>query len=380
MRTMTRMAGLVACVALGGTTWAACSGAGDTDGGSGASSQGGHGANHSQGGGGSLNLGGHEQGGGIQGCNPESFTLQKAPAAKVYLVIDRSGSMNEPGTNPAMTKWDELNDAVTTALTQYDGAIEFGLLLYPTGQECATSGPQVPPALDNLVPIIAALGEEPAGGTPTAAALNNAAASLATMGDAGTPKFVVLATDGGPNCNYGLSANPTCSCTHAAAAACCTNAPDPCYAGQYCLDDDHTLAVIAGLAAAGIDTFVIGLPGTAEYEGLLDEMAVAGQRPQPNADTSYYAASDPDELVAALEAIAVSVISCRITLQAAPDLPNGVLVYIDGHQVPRDTTHQNGWDYTDEAMTTIELYGQSCETLQDGGEHVVTATFACEVR
>ena len=45
------------------------------------------------------------------------------------------------------------------------------------------------------------------------------------FGAAGAPRFVVLATDGGPNCNYGLSATPACACTSVAAAYCCTNPP-----------------------------------------------------------------------------------------------------------------------------------------------------------
>jgi hypothetical protein len=28
----------------------------------------------------------------------------------------------------------------------------------------------------------------------------------------------------------------------------------------------------------------------------------------------------------------------------------------------------------------IELYGTACETLQDGDEHQVTATFECDIR
>jgi hypothetical protein len=345
--------------------WGACSLENAADGGGAASSsQGGHtgGGDTGAGGGiGGMNFGGNASGG-MTGCDPQTFMLQKAPAAQVYLVIDRSGSMSEAGTNPALTKWEELNTAVDTALTQYEGVIQFGLLMYPSGQECATSGPQEKFDLDNRAAILAALSAAvPAGGTPTAAALNNAAASLTSLGSPDSPKFVVLATDGGPNCNYGLGTNP-CACTYVSSQEnCCTNYPQACVWGSSCLDDQPTLDVITDLHAnQAIDTFVIGLPGTAEYESLLNAMADAGGRPQQGGPPNYYAASNPADLVAALQAIAVSVISCQIQLQQAPEYPDGVKVYIDGVEVLRDGAHQNGWDYTDDTFTTIELYGTSC--------------------
>jgi hypothetical protein len=274
-----------------------------------------------------------------------------------------------------------MQAAVDAALTQYEGSIKFGLLTYPADQECATSGPQVGVALGNRPAVLLELTSAvPAGGTPTAAALNNAAASLSTLGDPVSPKFIVLATDGGPNCNYFLSASPACTCNYAAPDWCCTSYPDQCAFGYTCLDDDHTLTVIQDLHDnLGIDTFVIGLEGTAEYVNLLNAMAIAGGRPQQGGATDYYSASNQTEIMTALQTIAVGLISCEIQLEEPPDLPDLVRIYMDGHQVPRDTTHQNGWDYTDASHTTIMLYGDACDTLQDGDVHTLTATFACVV-
>ncbi len=331
-----------------------------------------------QDGGGGQTDGTVTQDSGMQGCNPKDFVLEKAPPPEVFLVVDRSGSMLESGANPPATKWEELVAAMDAVLTQFENQIQFGLLMYPTGDECATSGPQVQVGLSNRLAVLSRLNTAaPAGGTPTAAALTNAQHALDARGNTEAARFVILATDGGPNCNYSLSADPSCQCGLSDAAYCCTNYPNGvCYFGQYCLDDTHTVEVISSLHQAGIDTFVIGLAGTAAYAEALDAMADAGGRAQ-NGPTHYYDAADQAALTAALTDIAGSVISCRIELEEAPDYPNLVHIYMDGSEVPRDPS--DGWDYTDASNTAIELYGEACERLKDGDDHVITATFACEV-
>ena len=321
------------------------------------------------------------KGDGLEGCDPKNFTLQQAPPAEVYLVIDRSGSMAEPGAAPPQTKWQELRSALDFALTRFDGSISFGLLMYPAAAPCKTSGPQVPLATLNKKPILANFdASQPSGGTPTAAALNNAAQSISDIGAKNSAHFIVLATDGGPNCNYGLSATPSCSCSSVAPALCCTNDPDSCPSGASCLDDKQVLQVLGDLRSQQqIDTFVIGLAGSSGYSALLDQMAVAGGRPQVGAGKKYYAADNQKQLEAALSAIAGSVISCAIQLDETPKYPDRVKVYMDGQEVPRDTTHVNGWDYSDATLTRIELFGPVCDALQDGKKHDLTATFACEI-
>jgi len=332
------------------------------------------------GGGFATSVGG-SSGAGVEGCNPENFVLEQAPTPEVYLVIDRSGSMNDSGASMNQSKWDELKGAVDAALSQFESQVKFGVLLYPTGNECATSGPQVAFADNNRAAIMGELNATmPAGGTPTAAALNNAATSLKSFGTKGSPRFLVLATDGGPNCNYFLDANNGCTCMHAASNFCCTNHPSSCFFGSSCLDDQGTLDVIKGLKANdSIDTFVIGLAGTDEYKGLLNEMAKEGGQPQVGGNTDYYAVTDQMSLLDALKKIAVSVISCKIELSAAPLYPDKVKIYVDGKEVPRDKTKMNGWDYTDSSNKTIELYGAACNTIQDGQEHKITATFDCDI-
>ncbi len=318
---------------------------------------------------------------GMVGCDPQNFSLKASPPAEVMLVIDRSGSMLEPGATPGMTRWDEVLAAADTALTQFQYSVNFGLLMYPANDECSTSGPQVRVGPGNRGAIMHYLQTAtPAGGTPTAAALRNASASLGDFATPGSPQFMILATDGGPNCNYFLIAQPECSCTYASAAYCCTDHPRPCFFGNYCLDDSNVLDVIGfNRATLGMDTFIIGLAGMDEYVNLLNAMATTGGRPRTNGPTAYYPGESEVELAAALQEIAVSVISCGIDLDEAPRYPNMVHIYMDGREVPRDGTRTDGWDYSNPDLTTIELYGEWCDLLRDGEQHNLTATFACIV-
>ncbi len=322
---------------------------------------------------------GIKSGDGIKGCNPKTFSLKQSPPAEVFMVLDRSGSMVEKGSTATVTKWQELSSAVDFVLQQFEGTIRFGLLIYPSDNMCKTPGPQVPVGLYNRKAVLYYLQKAtPAGGTPTFAALNNAAASMKALGDKVSPKFIILATDGGPNCNYLLSATPQCTCTLAQQAYCCTSNPSKCYGGETCLDETRVLSTISDLHnKQKISTFVIGLDGTAEYKNLLDAMAKTGGVPQTGATTSYYKASNKTQLQAALSKIAGQLISCEIDLGKKPDYPQWVAVYIDGKKIPRDTTKTNGWEYTDTNLTKIKLFGAACKMLQDGKQHKVTATFAC---
>ena len=88
------------------------------------------------------------------------------------------------------------------------------------------------------------MGTQPGGNTPTRDAISTGAAYLATLTDT-NPKFLLLATDGLPNCPTGCASmsNPSTSCTN-------TDNPN---------EDMAAEAAIMMAAAQGYQTFVIGI-------------------------------------------------------------------------------------------------------------------------
>jgi hypothetical protein len=178
--------------------------------------------------------------------------------------------------------------------------------------------------------------------------------------------FVILATDGGPNCNSNITcdASACCSniegdpgCAEDAGVNCCVND------AENCLDSQASVAAISAYAAAGVLTYVIGLPESGPYEGVLDQMALAGQTARASAPY-YYAVTSADEsaLATTLSTIAAKVTAtCTFTLAAPPPDPAQVNLYLDGHVVPQEST--NGWTLSGE---TVTLEGSTCTEVLSG--------------
>jgi hypothetical protein len=131
------------------------------------------------------------------------------------------------------------------------------------------------------------------------------------------------------------------------------NATDPavnCCKGysQGCVDDQATIDQINKLAAAGIKTFVVGIPGSQFYSNFLDTFAVAGQVPNPNGPPSYYRV-DATAGVAGLTKVFTDittqlVTSCDIELTTPPRDPSRVNVAIDCQVIGTSGTDgTDGW-------------------------------------
>jgi hypothetical protein len=319
-------------------------------------------------------------------------------AANVLLVIDKSSSMDDQPTGFELKKWEALKAALAPALEAVAEEMSFGLLLYPFGADaeipldCFEGCCQLPIGSAAVqVPIEAGPGSvdgvmealeatSPGGGTPTAAALEAAldyftlGAGAALSGD----RYVLLATDGGPNCNAGN----TCD-----AETCTPNLDGDCPAGnccdgegQYCLDDAAVVEQLEALAAAGVPTFVVGIPGTEKYEDYLSSFAVAGGVPNPDGPPDYYAVSAAGGVEALTQTfvdITTHLVrSCEVELVEAPREKKLVNVAVDCEIVPFEDGA--GWDISPDAPTTLVLAGDACKHLKREGARRVDVVYGCQ--
>ena len=268
------------------------------------------------------------------------------PPPDLMLVVDKSGSMLDflPG---AGQKWAVMRDALKTVVTAYDGGINFGLQLYPFGSLC-TAGVVTSPMGSDPVEISGSLDWVfPDGGTPTHTTLQAALSYYNSIPVNAEGRYVLVATDGQPNCRDTVDPNvPT------------TN---------------ETLTAVTQLANAGIPTFVLGFGDAINADpAFLQSMAVAG------GTGNYYAANSPAELTTALEAIAgsISVPECTFTLSEVPADIDRLAVYFDDVAVARSPAHIDGWDY-DPVTNSITFYGAACDQLQSGTVGSVRVDWGC---
>lgn len=290
----------------------------------------------------------------------------------VLILLDRSGSMYAP----PLDRWTPAVAAVNQVVASHSDTVAFGLGLFAADYACGTGTVRVAPGVDTASSIADQLSGDPAvvtgGGTPTASMLNRARMYFTTR-QAETPAYVVLVTDGAPNCNPLQSGRTTCLCTFTD----CENTPTP-WLG--CLDDQNTIAAVAALAAAGIPTWVIGYD-TPELSDVLDAMAVAGDTGR----STYIPVEDQATLASALDGIAADLVSCTFTLSRAPEDVSYVRVLLDGDPVPHTSQVLDGGvdpgatgTFVLEAGTLVRLEGAACERLQDGRPHDLTITRECE--
>jgi hypothetical protein len=323
----------------------------------------------------------------------------------ILLVIDRSGSMSSTPTGFATDKWAALKTALPAALDPVKGGISLGVELFPNNLttpipvSCTTQCWDMPageaaievpvgPGTTTLPNIVAKLAPAPSGGTPTRAALQ-AASDYFTTGSGKAlagDKYVLLATDGGPNgnttpcpqdkCTVNLDLNQIgASYMNYCDANLVADGP------KSCLDDTPTQALLTTMAAAGIKTFVVGIPGSEPYANTLDAFAVAGGEVPVGAMSPKYfavtAAGGVDGLKQVFETITHQLIkTCRLQLQSEP--PDAMLlnVSVDGKTILYGDA--DGWTLdSTTSPATVELKGATCANVEMNGANSIQILYGC---
>lgn len=319
-------------------------------------------------------------------CEVATAYAEPLPATLMFQV-DTSGSMNcgandrgcltgDPTSTPDDSRWDVFRARVVEALATLPDSTRAGLMHYPRpGGSCPseTALVSIAPLSTSRTQIGTALGSlTPEGITPTHDAVENALAVL--RADAGERPTLVLATDGAATVCFGC--DPGCS----------FDAQDD--------DNEDMIDRIANAAAMGIPTYVIGVPGSQSFRGILSRMASAGGTARAGCSDSgplycHYDLTDPGldfatGLRDALAAIGDAVISCEYEIPENPDgefdeaRVNVVVVDESSTEdtIPRDTTRANGWDYSDDG-TRIILHGAACDRAEALRGGRIDVQFGC---
>jgi len=334
-------------------------------------------------------------------CGSSRF-VANPPVINVLLVVDKSLSMEDKPTGFGVSKWDALRAALSSTLDSTSDKIRYGLDLYPysgkSGETLAdscqmpsTTAPVVVPVQDGTKAaplVLAALDDNPpSGATPTALALERAytyfssGAGKTLTGD----RYVLLATDGGPNCNAALSC---------AADACTVNMDGKCpdnlnccdpkvdkLGASNCLDQDASVAQVTRLLAkAKVKTIVVGIPGTEAYVDTLNALAAESGVTNPDAPPDYFAVSAKSGaagLAEALGQITTGLVkSCELHLEEDPP-GDDLKVVIDGVELARDP--DEGWDFQlpKTHPPVVEIRGSVCDKLKTEGAEYINITYGC---
>jgi hypothetical protein len=303
----------------------------------------------------------------------------------MLIVLDRSGSMRMGGVD----RWGPSVAGLKTITASLQERVSFGLMAFPgtmvdavggvvqivdcttltdpleliaclgqaipqvSGGTCDAGVLNVPIAPRNAAAIATALdGMAPGGATPTAVTLQAAQAELEKFQSApdspSAAKYVLLVTDGAPNCGNGFGAEQ-----------------DPAAV-------DASVAAIEAMARAGIKTYVMGYGTQSDprLKAALDRMAVAGD----TGDAQHRPIEDEQSLVATFQQITGTLLSCEFALEQTVIDKSYVKVTFDGVQLNVDDA--NGWVLSADRKK-VTLQGTACTRAKEDG-HLISVTVQCE--
>jgi von Willebrand factor type A domain len=284
----------------------------------------------------------------------------------MLIVLDRSSSMQGEGVD----RWTPSVSGLKAITNELDETIRFGLMAFPGrgsdaslggGMQCAAGTLEVPIAL-NAAPAIATSldGLSLIQSTPTATTLSAAhnvlGTGMAQVDATLSAKFVILVTDGAPNCSNGQ-----------AGARGGGGGQDPAAVTA-------SVAAIAAMQKDGIKTYVLGYDtqNDAQLKAALDQMAQAGG----TGDMAHRPIEDEASLVQEFRRIVGGAVSCEFALTMAPTDPNFVLVQLDGMKLALNGADGFALSADRKKLTVL---GSACATLQSQNEsHMLTVKVECE--
>jgi hypothetical protein len=309
-------------------------------------------------------------------CGTAAVSVETKPRV-VMLLLDSSASRTEctdgsldclslPGTEGRpLTYWETVQKAVSAALVApVNDDVSFGMQFFPFKNSEALSCDvatmaEVPPAPSQQITIMKQMLEKlPFGFSPVVGVMESIAASPGKLADPGVIGAVVMLSDGGDNCSGDRQAQIVTRLGDASKKL--ADKGVKVYAIRYGSKDGET-------------------PEAAEQ---LTAIAKNGGTAMTTGSVAYIDAKNDMELSNALAAISDKLATCSFVLggiNAQVDKSRTNL-YLNGEQIGLDSKGMKaeGWNWIDAEKTTVELYGEACNTYKTSRRSRVVVEFGCE--
>ena len=291
--------------------------------------------------------------------------LKSKPAVKfqpadVLVLLDRSGSMDM--AYGAGTRYQAVATALSDVVATYSPHVRFGFQEMPGRQgcggalfgACCASPPLVDIADGNTQAMPAAIASALPmdGSTPTAASLRLAREYYQTLADGIDNRYVLLATDGTPNCTL-VDTLSSGDALDAASAACV-----------------DALAEVNAMVALGVRVIVLGVGiGLADDPSgdatCLDALAHAGGVAASPGYPGFLTLSDSQQLHMAIEQLFGGIVRppCSVHFSNKVASPLNMAVYFDGKEIPRSWV--DGWQLDSPTHPqAVIITGTYCDQIQ----------------
>ncbi len=332
---------------------------------------------------------------GSAACAGQTVGAEVSPTV-LQLIVDTSGSMDDDAPGPVRgSKWEATRSALLAAVDQMPAVTAVGVVFYPDRSDddnddddddaaqgsCFDRQADVPvrvldtPGSQHRQQIRSAFrAQNPEGGTPTHDAYAFGVQGLESMTLPGA-RFAVLITDGIPTFSLGCDDSGR-------------NQDDAVDSGPLVVEAANSLA-------RGMQTFVIGSPGSEGARENLSRMAEAGGTATPGCSHTgpVYCHFDMTEtqdfgtaLADALGQISGLALSCSYDI---PSPPNGALLDLakvnvlfrplgGQDEVIAQSSGQgcrDGWQYSTDGKQVL-LCGSTCDRVRDA-DGSLTLLFGC---